>query len=102
MAPALSLSDADVATSASTQGLPADLHYRSGGSGSATRMIVVSGQSIATTHWEGPACPRTMTLDRLPLFCGTVLAERIERVEAQLIAEAVRSPAIAAQTRRAS
>ena len=29
--------------------------------------------------------------DRIPLFCDTVLAERVERVEAQLMAEASRA-----------
>ena len=38
-----------------------------------------------------------MNAGRLPLFCGTVLAERIERAEAQLIAEASQ----AARRRRA-
>ena len=38
-----------------------------------------------------------MTAGRLPLFCGTVLAERIERAEAQLIGEASQ----AARRRRA-
>ena len=29
--------------------------------------------------------------DRIPLFCDTALAERVERVEAQLMAEASRA-----------
>ena len=42
-----------------------------------------------------------MSTGRAPLFCDTALAGRIERVEAQLIAGAMRPPA-AGQARRAS
>jgi hypothetical protein len=43
-----------------------------------------------------------MNASRLPLFCDTALAARIERVEAELIARIVRRPGGAAGTRRAS
>jgi hypothetical protein len=43
-----------------------------------------------------------MNPERLPLFCGIALAERIESVEAELIARASEAATAAGQTRRAS
>ena len=43
-----------------------------------------------------------MTFDRSSLFCDTALAERIERLEAELVARASEAAHRAGQTRRAS